>query len=300
MVVYLDVLFMINLAMNIVIILFVAQILDLKPSFLKILWAALLGNILLMEVVYPYVVFFKSLEFRLLVSIAMVMIAFNPIRLRDFVKILGFFYLISFMVGGGVLAFFYLINMDRAFTDGIFLFNSISIPWWILLVSSSFMLLFFKFLWPLLYNIMVKDKLLASVTVMFRGKSASFPSLIDTGNDLSDPVTSDPVIIVEFDAIRCLLDEKYQTIIESMVEGDFSYNSMLSASLTNHIPWRLIPYESIGKSYGIMVGFKPDLVTITYENRIIETKNVIIGLHKRQLSSDYTYRALLNPGLLKG
>lgn len=300
MVVYLDIVFLINLTMNIVILYFVGEILSLKPVFRKIFAGALAGGILLVEIIYPQLMFFKSLMFKLLISAAMVIISFNPGKPRGFFKILGFFYLISFMVGGSVLAVFYLLNMDRSFVKGILALNNISLPWWILPVSSSVMLLFFRFIWPLLYNILSGDKLLASVRVSFSGRHTSFPALIDTGNDLSDPITDEPVIIVEFEAIKSLFDVGLLNLIEGVVEGDFGDIGKLSLDDNEFVKFRLIPYESIGKSHGLMVGFKPDFVEVIYEKRFIETKDVIIGIHKRHLSSDSTYSALLSPGLLKG
>jgi stage II sporulation protein GA (sporulation sigma-E factor processing peptidase) len=40
-------------------------------------------------------------------------VSFRPHNFRDFLKTIGFFYLISFMMGGGVLAFFYLLNLGE-------------------------------------------------------------------------------------------------------------------------------------------------------------------------------------------
>ena len=300
MIVYLDVLLLINLLMNIVILYFVALILNLKQNLIRLVWGSIVGSLLLIEVLYPKVAFLQSLEFKFIISVTMVIVSFKPHSLRDFVKMLGFFYLISFMVGGGVLAFFYLLNMDKAFINGISLFNSISVPWWILLVSASLMLLFFKYIWPLLYMILSKDKLLVSVTVILDNKSVSFPALIDTGNDLSDPISNSPVIIAEFDVIKDLFNQDFQEIMKSGAEGDFHEIDELIPNYEESLRFRLIPYESIGKIHGMMVGFKPDLVIICFENKALKTQNVIIGIYKRHLSTDITYRALLNPGLLNG
>jgi stage II sporulation protein GA (sporulation sigma-E factor processing peptidase) len=48
----------------------------------------------------------------------------------------------------------------------------------------------------------------------------------------------------------------------------------------------------------MMVGFKPDLVVIDFNNRVFEIKNAVIGIYHLVLSPDGAYCALLNPDIL--
>lgn len=40
--------------------------------------------------------------------------------------------------------------------------------------------------------------------------------------------------------------------------------------------FRLIPFSSLGKQNGMLIGFKPDGVTITFDENRLEKENVII------------------------
>ena len=228
----------------------------------------------------------------------MILISFWPFNFRNFLKTIGFFYLISFMTGGGVLAFFYLLNLKNNLFIDTLLINNISLPWWILLVSSFILFLFFKFIWPLLYRILSKDTLLVPITIVLDEKPLKITALIDTGNDLFDPVSNYPVIIVEFDAIESIFSEDLRILLNRSTEKSLEILGEYLADSKWANRFRVIPFESIGKSKGLMVGFRPDMVTIIYDNKLKKTKKTIVGIYQRVLSPDGTYRALLNPVLI--
>ncbi|WP_422444238.1 sigma-E processing peptidase SpoIIGA [Thermoanaerobacterium sp. DL9XJH110] len=298
MVIYFDVVLLINLMMNFLILWLVAVVLNLEKRFSRLFAGAAVGCLFLLAVLSPGFAFLESTAPKIALSAAILVVSFWPFGLKDFLKILGFFYLISFMVGGGAFAFFYFFKLKDAFFKGYLLVNNISVPWWILLVSSSLILLFFKYMWPLIYQILSRDKLLVPVTVMFDKKRLELKALIDTGNDLHDPINDYPVIIVEFGAVKDLFNPPLREALEKGTEeslreiGDVISDSGWASRL------RLIPFESIGKSKGMMVGFKPDLVVINFNNRVFEIKNAVIGIYQRVLSPDGAYCALLNPDIL--
>ena len=63
--------------------------------------------------------------------------------------------------------------------------------------------------------------------------------------------------------------------------------------------FRLIPFSSIGKSNGILVGFKPDKIIVKTNEEVFEIKESIVGIYNNILSSEGNYSALLNPDILK-
>lgn len=298
MVIYLDMVFLINLLMNFLILLFVAIVLNLKKNFFRIFLGAAAGCIFLLSIVLPHFPVFQSLPFKIALSAAMILVSFQPHSFKDFIKILGFFYLISFMVGGGAFALFYFYNLKNTFLNSMLLINNISVPWWILLVSSFMLFLFFKLLWPLVYRMLSKDTLLVPMTVTFDEKSLEIKALIDTGNNLHDPISDFPVVIVEFEAVKDLFSADLQAALMKGAEENLQYMGELISGSKWATRFRVIPFESIGKSKGLMIGFKPDMITVIFNNKILEIKDAILGIYQRILSPDGTYRALLNPDLL--
>lgn len=298
MVIYFDVVFLVNIIMNFIILWFVALTLNLKKNVFRILISAIFGCLFLLELVFDELFFLNTLTGKIVISVLMIFISFNPNSIKNFIKIQAFFYLISFMVGGGVLAFFYFFNMNKDFFSNIFLLNDISIPWWILLVSSVILFVFLKFIWPLIYSMLSKEQLLVPISICFNNKDVNLRAFIDTGNDLCDPISCYPVIIVEHEIFKELFPKKFELFFDTELSEVLSNVPYVLSNSKWANRFRIIPFESIGKNKGLMIGFLPDLVTISFNNETIKVKNVIIGIYHRQLSSDGSYSALLNPDLL--
>ncbi|MGI6425488.1 MAG: sigma-E processing peptidase SpoIIGA [Tepidanaerobacteraceae bacterium] len=298
MAVYFDIVFLINLLMNLAILYFVALMLNLKRVFWRLLSGAIIGCLFLLGMLSEKYMILQEFPIKVVISVIMISVSFWPFNLRDFFKTIGFFYLISFMMGGGVLAFFYLLNINKYSLANSLVINSISVPWWILLISTLILYIFFKIIWPLIYKILTKDTLLVPITIVLDEKPLEITALIDTGNDLFDPISNYPVIIVELEAIKNIFNEDLEFLLHRGTEDDLTALGNMISNSQWASRFRVIPFESIGKSKGLMVGFKPDLVKIIYDNRIIKTKNAIIGIYQKVLSPERTYNALLNPVLL--
>jgi stage II sporulation protein GA (sporulation sigma-E factor processing peptidase) len=298
MIVYFDVVVIVNLIMNFLILYFVAIILKLEKNYLRLLFGAAFGCIFLLSMFSEKLMALESLPVKFAISLIMIIISFKPKTFTSFIKTTVFFYIVSFMVGGGVFGFFYFFRQHETFYNDISLLNDISLPWWILLVSSVILFLFLKFFWPLIYKILSRDSLLVPLTICFNNNTKEIKAFIDTGNDLCDPISNYPVIIVELDAIEGIFGEKLKSCLKLKPEECLQKIGEVLPSSEWATRFRVIPFESIGKTRGLMIGFKPDMVKIVFDNKILETQNVIIGIYERALSPDGTYRALLNPDLL--
>jgi stage II sporulation protein GA (sporulation sigma-E factor processing peptidase) len=270
MILYLDVVLFINLVMNFLILWFVGMVLNLKKSLWKIGAGAAIGCLFLLSVVSPMFAFFESVLSKIIISFLMIFISFSPMKIRDFIKISGFFYLISFMVGGGAFALFYFFDLRETIFNSILLLNHISIPWWILLVSSIVLFLFFKYLWPLIYHILMKDTLIVPIKIELGDKTLETNALIDTGNDLHDPISNYPVIIIEFEEIKSFFSPALQKILKESTDENLEDVAKFISNTDWAVRLRLIPFESIGRIKGLMLGFKPDCVMINFDNKILK------------------------------
>jgi stage II sporulation protein GA (sporulation sigma-E factor processing peptidase) len=67
-------------------------------------------------------------------------------------------------------------------------------------------------------------------------------------------------------------------------------------------PWasriRLVPFTSIGKYKGMLVGIRPDEVVVITADNNVRIKDIIVGVYHRPLSQEGAYRALLHPDVL--
>lgn len=62
---------------------------------------------------------------------------------------------------------------------------------------------------------------------------------------------------------------------------------------------RIIPFTSLGKENGILLGLKADNVMVQLEENDINISNVIIGIYNGALSKNGKYKALIGLDLLE-
>jgi stage II sporulation protein GA (sporulation sigma-E factor processing peptidase) len=107
-----------------------------------------------------------------------------------------------------------------------------------------------------------------------------------------------PVVIVEFKAIREMLPDEIRCIFDESKENDLAnVTSVISQSLW-YSRFRLIPFTSLGKENGMLIGFKPDCIEVGDSQEKKDINDVIIGIYNSVLSKSDKYRALLNPELV--
>jgi len=118
-------------------------------------------------------------------------------------------------------------------------------------------------------------------------------AIIDTGNFLRDPITKTPVIVVEKEVLRGILPD---TIIDNLPEIISGKN----IDIGNYISKiRIIPFTSLGKENGLLIGIKADKVCINHNEENLNLNNVIIGIYNGNLSKSNKYSALIGLNLLE-
>lgn len=114
---------------------------------------------------------------------------------------------------------------------------------------------------------------LAEAELFFCGKQISLTALIDTGNQLKEPLTGKAVSIVEERAVCSLLGENWE----------------------KHRGFYLIPYHSLGKEKGWLRGVTIDRMTIRQEGRTEQFSGPILALYGGKLSAQKQYQIILHP-----
>lgn len=127
-----------------------------------------------------------------------------------------------------------------------------------------------------------KNKKYYIMSVTHNDKTVTVTALFDSGNLLKEPVTGKYVSILEWDYVKKLFGAEYE----------FS-------DIENHAEemklW-VIPFNSLGNSSGMLFAFLADNITIPEEKKIID--KTFIGIYGGVLSKNNEYHALINAGLL--
>ncbi len=122
MTIYIDVVLIENLIMNSIILLATGLILKEKIKIIKVLLASLLGASYSLVSYMSILEIYSSMFLKIILSIVIVYIAFNPQTIKKMWKNLLIFYLTSFVFGGAAFALIYIVKpQEILMKNGLFL-----------------------------------------------------------------------------------------------------------------------------------------------------------------------------------
>ena len=131
------------------------------------------------------------------------------------------------------------------------------------------------------------------IKIKLNGKEIETKAMIDTGNLAKEPITNTPVVIVESSLLEKVLPKEILNSIDNILAGKLDgvkeeYISRL----------RCIPFSSLGKQNGMLLGIKADEIIVEKEEENKISKDVIIGVYERSLTKRGEYRALIGLELI--
>jgi len=286
--VYLDVILIVNGAMDAFLLMFTARLLRKQVCRANLFFAVLLGELPIL-----FVLFDQSglvAISRIIVPLVMIWVGLKIRGLMDLVKGLLYFSLLAAVCGG----IYFALSGWLGLTGGERTYISYRQLWVLplvtLLVAGGYRL------WERMQKTnLLLDNILFDAELNFEnGKSLRIKALLDTGNELRDPLTGAPVMILEEKAARKVIPEKVQQFLElpwresanpwSYVFSDEAYclegMVLISAKGINGQTW--LPAIRLGK------------VTISQGEREWH-QPVTVALVPQILSSESRFQALLHP-----
>jgi len=295
--VYADVILFENLIMNYLILWSTARLTRYNYSKVKLMIAAFLGALYAVLSYLPEYNYLFSFFMKILFSILIVIVAYTPAYFHLLLKLTGIFYVISFVFGGAAFGLFYFINGLNLTSNGISFIKDFPVK--ILAVAVILAYVTIKYSWDYVQHRIKREKLIVRVEMSFDNRKLCIDALIDTGNSLKDPITNAPVMITDYNMIRELLPHDIQKIFERCAESELNAIAEIMSTSKWSTRFRLIPFRSLGRENGMLIGFRPDVLTIFDSGRGIHLNNIVIAIYRKKLSKDGEYSALIHPEMLK-
>ncbi len=295
MTIYIDVVLIENLIMNFIIILATGLILKEKIKTVRILIASLIGAIYSVVSYMSILEIYSSIILKLILSIVIVYIAFNPQTIRKMLKNILIFYLTSFVFGGAAFAFIYIIKpQDILMKNGLFL-GTYPLKTIILGTIVAFVIIITAF--TVVKSKITKKDMFCKIEIMLNNKKIETIAMIDTGNLLKEPITNTPVIVVEHTLLYDCIPKEILNHLDELLGGDFS-NISEEIKKKYITKLKFIPFSSLGKQNGMLIGIKAESIKIIEEEKEKIIENVIIGIYNKSLTKRGEYRALIGIELL--
>jgi stage II sporulation protein GA (sporulation sigma-E factor processing peptidase) len=260
---------------------------------------------------YVILMFFPELHFlftfvvKSIFSVVMIMTAFGFGSLQNFVRNLGMFYFVNFAFAGGLYGFEYLLQSSGDVMNGIWFTHTgmggtlftFRIGPLFLVVASLAVIFSFRRIMTFTRQKEQMTHFLAKVQVQIGEFVSTCTGLIDTGNQLYDPLTRTPVMVMEAAQWRDRLPDSWMKRIQRA-----EVEQIVTAIGTEEFVWqdrlRLVPFRGVGRGTQFMLAIKPDKVVITRGDQTKEIAKVLIGLDGGKLCHDESYQAIIHPALM--
>jgi stage II sporulation protein GA (sporulation sigma-E factor processing peptidase) len=296
LVVYADAVFFLNTFIDFLLLWLTMGIRKQQTSMWRLVLAAVAGGTYSMLQLWSRFAEAYSLPVKILVSLLMIGVAYGFRHPVAFLRNLGVFYLVCFITGGAMIALHYVLTGDSQVAGGILFTESASgwgspVSWIFILASFPLVWMYTKFSLKSLEESKRLQSYLTRLRICVDGKEWEVGGLVDTGNQLRDPFTRTPVILVELEPLRTWLPPVLLKMVEER-DWESGWTSLPPEWVTRV---RVIPFRPAGGEGKMMIAVKPDRVEILERERWNNVGKILIGLDVGRFSSDGTYQAIIHP-----
>ena len=281
--------------MNAIIIYASAIILKIKPKTIKIILASGIGSIYAITTYVTELHIYTSIISKIILSIIMVYVSFNPQSIKKLFKQVFIFYLTSFVFGGVALYLIYVIEPQNALIrNGMFVGDYVLK---VIFLGAIVAFIIIKIAIKIIKTKINSKDMYCNIRIKISGQIVSTKAMIDTGNLAKEPITNTPVIIVESSLLYDILPKEILNNLDMILGGDLSkIPEKIQSQYMSKL--RCIPFSSLGKQNGMLLGIKADEIEVEREEDKKITKNVIIGIYDKSLTKRGEYRALVGLDLI--
>ena len=279
--------------MNYIILFATAVINKVEIKLIRILLSSILGSIYAVVSYTNILSNFTGVIIKILLSIAMIYIAFKPEGVKRFIKQLLIFYLATFTFGGVAFALLYFVKPGEILIENGIYIGTYPIKIALLGGIVGFVIITIAF--NLIKGKLSKNDMFCNIHVYINSKRKDMISMIDTGNLLKEPITGMPVVIVEKEELIDIIPMEILNNIDKIINGDIDDIKNIEQYISKS---RVIPFNSLGKKNGLLLGIKADKIIDDNDENIIENNNIIIGVYEKKLCKNDSYKALIGLDLL--
>lgn len=276
---YVEYIFAENFFIDFILLYITGNLFKKKIIFKKLTVASLIGAVYVILVAYVGKTFLMNWFVKISVSVLMIIVAYDAAGFITNLRLIICFYIVTLTMVGIISALYYATN------------NKLTVNIIIISLFSGFAIL--KYLFNEMKSRREKNDYMRTVNIQVNNKRKSLKAFIDTGNELSDNLTNKPVMLVNIECLKGILDESLEKeIIEFYNSKDKSLvNLFLEKNYS--IKMRVIRYNTISSKGELMICIVPDEISITSNDKKIMKVNALIGIYPQRISQNNDYDALL-------
>lgn len=265
-VVYIDVLIFLNTIITFLLLSAASKLMKLTPSAGRFVIGSIVGGLSSLIIFAPDLGLFLSLTIKLLFSVIITSVTYNPTNIKNILRQTAYFFAVSFIFAG--------MMMFASSLDGISIINYNNGA---VYINFSFLSLILAsvicYITTVLLNKFTRHKtendILYNIKIKSDDHCVSCSSILDTGNGLKDPFTGESIIIADIETLKDVLPNDIK--LYYLNKGEYCKKL------------RLVPCSTINNE-SLLPVFRADVAIISDNNKIIKIDNPMIAVTTQKLS----------------
>jgi stage II sporulation protein GA (sporulation sigma-E factor processing peptidase) len=301
LVVYLDVIWALNLFFDSLLLYLTAILLKRSIRLWRLLAGGFIGSLIILLSFTPITVYSSHPLSKLFCSILMVLMTFGYKRWRYFIKGLMTLYVSTFLIGGALIGAHYFIQFDSGLTTKV-LMSSVRgfgdpISWVFVLIGFPIAWHFSKKNVESMEMTKIQFEQIVQVTLKINEETFVLKGLVDSGNQLYDPLSKLPVMFV---SIKNRIDETCDPIKKMAMDPEplLMGNEEFPSEWQNRL--RIVPCKVVGQEHQLIVAVKPDSILIEKNAEKYLCEKGLVSFTLQQLSADDAFQCIVHPKMLTG
>lgn len=275
MVVYADILVVLNLIVDYFLLKASEKILKRRVKWWRMLLSATAGALFSLYIFFPQSGVLTEFAVRFFMNCVMAFICFGFRNLKMFLKSTGVLFAVTCIYAGVMIALWQILRPDGMIINNSMVYFDIS-P--IVLIISTVVGYFLYIAFAKVFSYSAKFSKKCEIKLSARGQTVNATAIIDTGNSAKDIFSKSEIIIVD------------SAVITSIFGVGFENNQNLNPRL------RMIPLTTVSGN-DMLKGYRCDFAEIFYENKSITIDKPIAAISKTPLKENYS--AIINPQTLE-
>ena len=277
--IYIDRVFLLNLAVDYLLLLAAARLAGTPLRRVRFLLCGAGGGLYAAAVFLPGLTWLAHPACKAVSGVAMALLAYG--RERGRWKLTGLFFLLSGALAGVILAVGFCVGAPGLLVGKIY---RAEIDWKLLLGGTAALSLALHLLFR--QGARHGGGELMNVQIAIGGNTGQVTALHDTGNTLRNPVDGRPVLVMEQAAILELLPEAEADIIRETTAPEAAMARLYDGGSGLH--FTLLPFRSVGTESGLLLAVRSDYIAL-HRRRMPKT---LIAISPGPVSDGGAYRAL--------
>lgn len=279
MIVYADVLLIVNLFVNYALLLCASMIMKKHTQRLRILLGASIGAFYGLIIFLPDLPGVVEFALRIAATALIVLGTFGYKNPASFLRSFFTFFAVSFAFGGIMLVLWVTVApMGMVYNNGAVYFD---IDLAVLAVSTVVSFAVVSLIVHFTSRRAPRDSV-ALVKIGYKGKEAKLTALVDTGNSLCETFSGFPVVLGEAESLEKIIPD----VVREFVNGE---------DVSSSSEMRLVMHKTVSGT-GFLPAFRPDYIEVKSVSHNVKTSEVYVAVTKNNLARG-EYEMILNPAL---